>query len=82
MSTNNFSVKTLFFMSNIGLKRRRGPDCAKRLFTNAVLLLIFTLRNCSNLLSNINYKTPSPAHPYNVVFNLKSPLGDTKPNNF
>ena len=25
---------------------------------------------------------PPPAHPCNVVFNLKSPLGDTKPNNF
>ena len=33
-------------------------------------------------LSTINYKTPPPAHPCNVVFNLKSPLGDTKPNNF
>ena len=25
---------------------------------------------------------PPPAHPCNVVFNLKSPLGDTKQNNF
>ena len=34
-------------------------------------------------LSTINYKPPSPpVHPCNVVFNLKSPLGDTKPNNF
>ena len=33
------------------------------------------------LLSTINYKTP-PAHSCNVVFNSKSPLGDTKPNNF
>ena len=31
-------------------------------------------------LSTINYKTP--VHPCNVVFNLKAPLGDTKPNNF
>ena len=27
-------------------------------------------------------KRPPHAHPCNVVFNLKSPLGDTKPNNF
>ena len=29
-------------------------------------------------MSTINIKTPSP--PCNVVFNLKAPLGDEKPN--
>ena len=30
------------------------------------------------LLSTINIKTPPPT--YNVVFNVKAPLGDEKPN--
>ena len=39
------------------------------------------LEPCLGPVSTINYKTP-PVHPCNVVFNLKSPLGDTKPNDF
>ena len=49
-------------------------------FTEQYIILTRTEEGHEKDLSTINYKTP--AHPCNVVFNLKSPLGDTKPSNF
>ena len=69
--SDKFRLATQSFKSETCKQNIRSP--VSHLFHNTMLNVYLIYRNLN--MSTINYKTPC-----NVVFNLKSPLGDETPN--